>query len=381
MKTRLTSVAVATFFAMALAVTAVPLQAEEPVVVSFRSHPKALASCDFLQRLTALPEWEPFFSAFTSAVDKGLGKELTREKLETKLPKGIVDDIQRAIDKGLTTRSVIEGLFKHVDAVICETHADFDNVDIEAKLRKFVQMICGGQHKADLDLDGFLALLIDANPRDALKYLDYLREGKDFKYLRNDPDGDFVVRFDFEFHGQDIEFAVAGLKLSGEKRYAVLISGERNILNHYDAFKTGRYAALDTSKPFKELALEETCFRVLERQGDRLGWDSTGTEILGKIKRLSVSFNDESGVSQLAVNAEMRAPEDARQVRDIAGGLIALAQLARSENTPNTDFLKSIKIETENEKVSLVMKLDNPELWKLIAQALDQATKEIKKKM
>lgn len=356
---------------------------ESPVIIRFQSNQKSLLSSSFCARLLALPEWEPFFDAFTKACDKGFERE--KQRILDKLPKDVSSDIQRNSDKDLTTRRLIEGFAKHVDAIVFELRADLDRVDIDENLKDIFDILRGKTKDIELDFDGVLAVLIDADPRDALPLLKYLRENKDYKFLRNEPGGDFIIDFDFDFHDREIEFCMAGIQLpqkSGEnKRYALLFSNDDEIASLCESFKTGRHSQLDLSTPRKELALEETCFLFIEQQRQRFGLNSSGTEFFSKIKRLSTSFNDQDGAAQFELSVVMRSQEDAAALRDLLKGMLALAQLGQPENSSLIKWIQSIKIDAENANVAVAVKLDNPELWKELASGLTKATEKIEQKL
>ncbi len=352
-----------------------------PVILSYQANQKALLSCNFCERLFALPEWEPFSKTFTDACDHALGKELSREKLEKRLPKDIVDVIRAQIDQSISTRKIIEGYFKHVEAIVFELQADFDDDDgLDENLKDLAQFLAGKKKDLDLSFDGVLAFIVDVNPRKGLEILKYFREGTDYKFLKNETDGDFILKFDFEYKNREIEFCCAGLKLNGENRYALLFADDEDIARRCKAFKTGRYADLDTSKPMKKWTLEEPCFLFLDHQCKRTGLNSHGVEFFGKIKRAGMVFQDVDGVSQCELSAEMRSKDDALAGRDLLSGLIALAQLNQDENSGAKNMLRSIKIDNKGNAVAVAVQFDSPELWKLIAQGLIEATKKIEEK-
>lgn len=351
--------------------------AEPTSIVSYRVHPKAFLSSNLCQRLTSLEQWEPFYRAFTEACDEAIGKELTPEKLEGKLPNSMIDDIHRAIDRGLSTRRGIEAFFGHVDAIVFELQADLEAVDLEAGVFDLIRLMKGEKIDMKVGVNGVLAALIDENPRNWLGALKYLEEGKDYEYLRNETDGDFALKFDFKVHDHKVKFCCAGIKVR-EGRYALIFSCQDSIERQCEAFKTGKYANLDTSKPLDEIVFEEPCFLFLESQRKRFGWNADGAEFLGKVKRIQAAFQDVDGVSQFGVDVRMETREDARAVRDLLAGLVALVRISQGSNEQVMALLQSVGIDSKDENVSVVVKLDNAELWKIIADGLGKATREIK---
>ncbi|MDR2114765.1 MAG: hypothetical protein LBP87_00130 [Planctomycetaceae bacterium] len=350
---------------------------EGPVIISYQDNFKAFASSDFVGRLTALPEWEPFFEVFTQTCDKAIDKELSLENLQLRLPEPVAKDLRNFLESGISTKTGIESVFQHLEAVIFKLQADFDDDEIDENLQDLTDLLQGRKRDLELDFDGLLAFIIDVNPRSYLSFLKYFRERTDYQFLRNEPNGDFILKFDFEFYARDIEFCCAGIKLN-TGRYVLLFSDDDQIVQYCHAFKNGRYAKIDTTQPKKELILEETCFLFLDRQLKRARINSNGTEFFGKIKKVTAKLHDVGGVSQLEITAAMRTGEDARAVRDLLTGLLAFAQLNANDNSPERGLLQAVQIDTAGTNVSVTAKLDNPELWKLIAKGLQQATEKIK---
>ncbi|MDR3196619.1 MAG: hypothetical protein LBU34_02015 [Planctomycetaceae bacterium] len=346
------------------------------VIISYEDNFKAFAASDFVKRLTALPEWEPFFEAFTKSCDKAIDKELSRENLQRRLPEPVVNDLRTFLESGISTKKGIETVFQHLEAVIFKLQADFDDDEIDENLQDITDLVQGQKEDLDLNFDGLLAFIIDVNPRFCLSFLKYFREKIDYQFLRNEPDGDFILKFDFEFYDRDIEFCCAGIKLN-TGRYAILFSDDDQIVPYYKAFKNGNYDKTDTTLPKKELVLEETCFLFLDRQLKRANLTSNGAEFLGKIRKVKTTLHEVNGVSQFEITAVMRTGEDARAVRDLLTGLLAFVQLSVTENSPERGLLQTIQINAAGTNVSVTVKLDNPELWKLIARQLQQITEKI----
>jgi hypothetical protein len=349
----------------------------EPTIISYQDNVKAFTSSDFVKRLTALPEWEPFYEASTQTCDQAIDKELSRENLQRKLPKPIADDLRRFLESGISAKKGIETVFQHLETIVFKLQADFDDDEIDENLQDIADLLQGQKKDWDFEFDGLLAFIVDVNPRSFLSFLNYLREKTDYQFLRNEPDGDFILKFDFEFHNRDIEFCCAGIKLN-DGRYALLFSDDDQISRYCELFKTGHYAEIDSTQPKKELVLEETCFLFLDRQLKRAKLDSNGTEFFGKIKKVKAVLHDVSGVSQLEITAVMRTGDDARAVRDLLNGLLAFAQLNVSESSPERELLQAVQINTAGTDVSVTAKLDHPAFWKLIAKGLQQATDKIK---
>jgi hypothetical protein len=364
-------------FAVCFAAT-IAVAGDGSPIISYQDNFKAFASSDFAKRLTALPEWEPFFDAFTKTCDKAIDKELSRENLRRRLPDQIADDLRLFLESGISTKKGTEVVFQHLETVIFKLQADFDDDEIDENLQGITDLLRGKTKDLEFDFDGLLAFIIDVNPRSFLSFLNYFREKTDYQFLRNEPNGDFILKFDFEYHDRDIEFCCAGIKLNAE-RYAILFSDDEQIVQYCNAFKTGRYAEMDITQPKKELVLEETCFLFLDHQLKRAKLESNGTEFFGKIKKVNAVLHDVNSVTQLEISAAMRTGEDANAVRDLLIGLLAFAQLTITEDSPERGFFQTIQVSATGTNVFVTVKLDNPELWKLIAKGLQQATEKIKK--
>lgn len=345
---------------------------EKVTVISYQKNVKALTNSDFVSRLIALSEWEPFFETFTNECDKALQKELSREKLGQHLPGVVVDEIRKFLESELSTRKMIEDIFQHLESVLFELQVDSDS----NQLKKLLDLLQSREKNSDIGVNGLLAFVIDVNPRPALGILKYFREGNDYNFLRNEPDGDFVLKFNFELQNKNIEFCVAGLRLSGGN-YAVLFSAENSMTRHCEWFKTGKYSQLDLSQPKMEFVFEEPCFHFLNQKIKQLNPNLNGADFLGKVKSAKMDFHDVNGVSQLALTAVMQNTVDAAALRDMLTGLLAFAQLNQGENSSERELLRAIKVNASENEVSVAIKLDNPEFWELIAKGLNKAKEEI----
>lgn len=353
---------------------------DDPIVAVCRIQPKANRNSDFAKRLAELPEWETFVTAFTGACDQALGKELTLERLEKRLPPSAAAQVNDFIKKGLSTRKGYEIFAAHVDAVLFELEADFDHKHGDENLKDMLDFLRGPKKDLELDFDGFLAFVMDVNPRDFLSFLENFRKDKDYRFLKNEPEGDFILEFDFEYRGREIEACCTGLKLSGENRYVLIFSNEDDIRRYCEAFQTGRYADLDYSKPLTQIGLEESFFLFLDRQQRRLGADSIGTGFLSKIKRATLTFHDVDGVSVLEISGEMTNRDEAKSMNDILTGFIALGQLQFENDATAKELLRSIRTDATDNKVSVQLKLDHGVVWKLLGKGLKIAADEINRR-
>ncbi|MDR2168796.1 MAG: hypothetical protein LBP59_01480 [Planctomycetaceae bacterium] len=350
--------------------------AKSPTIISYRDNFKAFASSDFVQRLFNLPEWEPFAEAYTDACDNAIERELSQDKLNQMLPAEVAQDLRQFIESDITTRKGVQTVFQHLDAIIFELRADFDDDDIDENLKDITDIALGRTKDFEIDFDGVLAFIVDINPRPLISFLKYFREGTDYKFIRNEPDGDFILKFDFEYRNRDIEFCCAGVKL-GVGRYAVIFADDDQISRYCQAFKTGRYSKLDTTQKKKELVVDETCFLFIDRQLKLAKINSNGIEFFSKIKGVKSTLYEEKNKLQFEIDVKMRTVEDSAAFRDLLTGLTALVQLNTAEKSPEREFLQTVKINAGGTNVSVKINLDNPEVWKLIAKRLKEVTDKI----
>ncbi|MDR2345991.1 MAG: hypothetical protein LBE18_07985 [Planctomycetaceae bacterium] len=354
---------------------------ENPVIISYQDNFKIFASSDFAKRLLKLPEWNSYVETFTKACDKKIEQELSADKLNQILPSEVVKDLRQFLESEISTRHIAEAAFQHLEMIIFELQADFDRKEIDENLQDITDILKGRKKDLEIDFDGVLAFIVDINPRSALSFLKYFRKDTDYKFIQNEPNGDFILKFDFDFNGRDIEFCCAGIKLAAD-RYAFIFADDDQIKQYCKAFKTGRYAKLKSTKQKKELILKETCFLFLERQLKNANVDSAekGTEFLSKIKQVKLEFHEDKSIPQVEINATMHTTEDSTAVRDMLNVLITVAQLQTSENSTERNLLKAVKVDTNGVNVFVKINLDNPDLWKIIAKGLKQATNKIKER-
>lgn len=355
-------------------------------IISYQSQPQKIVESDFVKRLLALPEWEPFCREFTAACDKGLKKELgNRDKMERSLPKEVVDHIGSGLDN-LSSRKGIDEFFRHVETILFSLRADDDHEKIDENLIDLSKLLNGRDKDVELDFDGYLAFVVDLSPRPWLSLLKGFREGRDYKFLRNDTDGDFILDFEFEVRNREISFCCAGVKLPGDKpRYALIFSNDDEIQKVCDTFKSGAPLKEISPQPLEQLVLKESCFLFLEQQRKKDDWKIDTSEVFNKIVSLTISFRDVEGVSRIDAKAETRNADDAKALHDIFVGLIALVQFSqgskdKEEAKQVVQFLQSIKLDFSGNETTVAIKLDQPDLWKLIGKGLVKATEEIAEK-
>ena len=85
------------------------------------------------------------------------------------------------------------------------------------------------------------------------------------------------------------------------------------------------------------------------------------------------------GVTQADTRLTVNEADDARTIHDMLLGIVALASLS-SEGNKAADFLQTVKIEQKETDVAVTVKLDHPDLWNVISQALQKAGDEILKR-
>lgn len=360
------AISVLVFFSLLLAMPFVQVKADDDEMVPLiyvQANQKGFLESGFVKRLLALSEWEPFFQRFTEACDSAFAKEFSRENLKKKLPPIVVDDIWNSIERDkISSRTVIEGFFNHVHSIIFqlevereEGHIDFD------------------------DLAGVLAFEMDKNPREGLFVLKYLRENKDYKFKKDDSNGDFIIDFDFDFRDEDIEFSCAGMKLPGENRYLLLLTKEKDVHYYLNRYKNKGVASMQDGSMLS-CRVEEELFRILDKQSKRLACLSDYMEIFDKIDWLELTCKDIDGKSNITLQATMKNQEIAASVRDLVLGFVALAKLNQSQNSELMKLADSIQMNLDGSTVSLSVTPDGSVFWKHFSQMLDKATKEIQKR-
>ena len=352
-----------TVFVLTL-VTASSLQAQEPDIF-FCVRPKACLETAFVKKVTALPEWEPFWTLFCDAGNKGIRKELNdRQQLEKVLPPKAIDMVARTLAiHDFSFRTVVENIVEHLEAVILM--ADINDA------RK---------------VDGVLALIADVDPSIGLVLLPLLNdftEKIDYTILKRGTNGDFIVKFFFRLPQQnlDIEFCCAGLKLPGQaNRYALLFSNEKHIQKYFDAFKEGRTGEQYAAGYAHKITVRESAFHAIAGLDRPAPWAALSAEILDKIKGVEFGVGDKEGITQVELRFSLRQPEDAQTIRDMFAGAIALAQLSAHFSPETTSLLQTINIESNGNDVVAMIKLDHPELWKKTSSVLNKASDGIRKK-
>ncbi|MDR0390451.1 MAG: hypothetical protein LBH59_00975, partial [Planctomycetaceae bacterium] len=324
-------------------------------------------------------EWQPFVETFTKACDRIIDRDL-EDKLEPILPNQVVKDLRQFIDSDISTQKAANAVFQHLETIIFELHADYDDDDIDENLQDITDILQGREKDLEFDFDGVLAFIVDVNPREALSFLKYFRANTDYKFIRNNtPNGDFILKFDFEHQNRDIEFCCAGVKIDAG-RYAVIFADDDRIAQYCQSFKTGRFARLNTKQPKKEFIAKENYFRFIAKQLRLANMNSTKTDFFDKIKNVKAVIHDTNGISQFDLVVTMRTNADAVAVRDLFVGLLAFPKLMSTDKSSELNVLKSIKCDAAGTNVSVQIKLDDPEIWKLISRGLQLATEKIEQR-
>ncbi len=372
-------------FFLALLLPAAFLAAKEPDVF-YCAHPSQYSKTAFVQKLLEMPEWGPFWTLFTDAVDKGVDKELTDpKKLEKGLPAPLAELIAKGVEKRrFSAREAVDEIFTHLQTVIVSVTGDDDDNEAE-EIREAVYDLnkaLAGTKKLDWEMEGVVALVLDVNPRKWMDVLEHFTEGKDYKFLKNESNGDFILEADIEHAGHEIEFCCASVKLPGEKRYALIFSDEDHIRRKFEEFKNGKTGE-DVAKGYvKKLVLGERCFLFASEFGKQHGWAESATDLLGNVKRFESGVHDVDGVTQVEARLSLRKPENAKAVHDLLAGLAALVQLSQTADSKEeakqvARFLQSVKLDLSGNDVALKVKLDHPDLWGLISIVLKKGTQEM----
>jgi len=361
-----------TFLCAVFLSVAFPLLAKEPDAF-YCAKPQALAQTAFVQKLTSLPEWNMFRTQVCDAIDKAVNTNLAdRQQLEKGLPPALAEQLaDKVASTGFSIQKVADGLAEHLEAVVV--------IAEEGESREF---------------DGVIALIGDVDRSSGLVWLsmiDGIQEGKDYKFLKQESNGDFIIQVSSRFRDHDVKFGCAGLKLPGSgDRYAVLFS-KKSIQKYYDAFKKGQTGEEYAKGYAEKLIVNERCFRTLENFGQKQAWPNRTLEVVGKIKGVEIGNRDVSGVTQIEARLSLIKEDDAKTVRDLvlsAGILVEIAAAAKEETDAETkdlarqvaNFLKTVKAEVNGNDVVVTVKLDGTDFWKLASIGLKNVSNELSQK-
>ncbi|MCL2742982.1 MAG: hypothetical protein FWE67_03940, partial [Planctomycetaceae bacterium] len=306
---------------------------------------------------------EPAYTLFCDAVGKGIRKELDDlQKIEKHLPPKVTDAVDMLVQmveiQQLKFRDIIWMVSQNIEAVIFM--ADVSDTD---------------------KVSGAFAIVSHINPSPELSWLRAMdiHEGKDYTFLKKESNGDFIIKSAFNHAGKKIEFCVSGLKLPGNDRYALLFSDPDNIQKYFEAFKEGRTGEEYAKGKAQKIIIGESCFRLIEKYSKQNEWTARAKEIADRVKYLEFSLGDTDGATNLNVRLSMRKEEDAKAI-----SYLLLAYIASIQSVTDTaevaNFLQALKVETKGNDVAMTMKLDYPDLWKVISEALVKASDKIKKR-
>ena len=334
---------------------------------------KGASQTAFAQKLTSLPEWAVFQTLVCDAIDKAVNTGLTdRPNLERVLPPKLAAQIAEKVDaRGFSIREALQALTEHLEAVVV--------IAEENDFQRF---------------DGVVALIADVNPSFGVAWLpiiEGIQEGKDYKFLKKEIDGDFILQFDFESKqlNRNVKFGCAGLRLPGSgPRYALLFSNESGIQKYYDRFKKGETGEEYAKGWTKRLVVGERCFRALEAIGQKQAWPVPAMEFCRKTASFKIGCRDVTGVTQIEAALSLSQTNDARSVRETLQGTAMLVELAlagRADASAETkelarqisNFLQTVKAEADGNDVFVTMKLDGSDFWKLISAGLKKASDEL----
>jgi hypothetical protein len=349
------------------------LSAKEPDAL-FYVKPQAVARAAFVQKLTSLPEWETFRTQACNTIDEVANTGLTdRKQLEERLPKNIADRIASKVETrgGFSVYEMVTALRKHLEAVVVMAE--------------------------DMGSQGFVgtvALIGDIDPSQGLIWLDILggvKEGQDYKFLKKEPGGDFILQASRTVQGRHVEICCAGLKLPGDSRYALLFSNDAGIQKSYDAFKKGTTDAELTKGYVQKLVVGDRGFRAIEKIGQRNTWSARMMDVCGQVNGVEFGSRDLGGSTQIEAKLSLKKADDAKTVRDLilgVGMFVQLAATAKEETSAETkdlarqaaNFLQTIKAEAKGTDVVITLTLDGDDLWNIISGGLKAANNELKQK-
>lgn len=342
-------------------------QAEETTIIAFKANQQALLESKFTKKIMATSEWKLCYSALTSACDFALTRELAPEKWEGKLPKPLVDALSEQVAKGISTRKLIDKYARFVEAVVFELRGDGDKLgECTADLSEVLR---GKGGDIDCNFNGFLAFVLNTDPSNGLKILQYLKEGKDYSYIRNGDE--VIVKFTLKYKKHSIEFCVAGTKLKGQDRYVVLLSDKKRIEQRLNEFKTGRYSEWDYTKPVKELTLDKSFFLFAAQQRQLAGLNAIAAEFLSKVSQMQIVYREVDDAPMFGVETNWNNVDDAEKVRTVLTSLLIMSQVDKAKNKPWAEALRKTKIQREDKRVAVLFNLDNPATLKILSDGLD----------
>jgi hypothetical protein len=359
------------FLCVAFLLTTPFLLARDPDAF-FCVKPQTVEQTAFVKKLTALPEWNAARTTLAGVIDKSVNATLTnRKQLEERLPAKLADQIASKVEErgSVSIYEVIAALREHLEAVVVLAE--------ETDSHGFV---------------GAIALIGDVNPADGLPWLptiDGISEGKDYKFLKTESDGDFIIQTSRKVMDRNVEICCAGVKLPGNNRYALIFSNGIGIQKYCDAFKKGQTGEEFAKGYAQKLIVSDRSFRALEKFGQKQDWPARAMEACGKIKGVEFGFRDIDGATQIEAKLSLKQEDDAKLVRDLVlgtGMFIQLAAVAKEEVSDDTkdlarqaaNFFQTIQAEANGTDVVVTLKLDGDDFWKIISDGLKKTNDELK---
>lgn len=343
--------------------------AELPDAYAYSNLSRGL-DCKLVQFIVAQPEWQPFADTFTKKIDAEYEKAQSRHDFPKDLANMALDKVRNATGKKeISSKDVIE--------LIAE---EFEAIQISVWLES-------GVEKPDVAV----SLFTKFDPVELESFLKFVPQWL-YKKVKQDSEG---TLYKFSQDGKDMYIGYT--KLADRGDYVIAACEKQSRVDQQLEFaKSGEFlnTALVSDGAFKKVEITPTFFdkareNILEQIKAKTNKDPNAenvVKILENLESLKYEVADDSETTSGKLSVTMKNDDDAKNLQEIAEGLIASAKMLAmfsadiDENGKKLISLVSqIKIQQDGQTASATIRCNAPEIESLIKEILAKATEELKK--
>ncbi len=343
--------------------------ADLPDVYAYSNLSRGL-DCKLVQFIVAQPEWQPFVDAFTKKIDAEYEKARSGHNFPKELADMALDKVRDASGKkDISSKDVIQ--------VILE---EFEAFQISVWLES-------GVEKPEIAVSIFTKF----NPVELESFLKFVPEWM-YKKLKQDSTGTI-----YKFSQDDKQMYVGYIPLADRSDYVIAVSEKQNRVEQLLGYaQTGEFlkTALRPDGAFKMVEVTPAFFEtardnILKQIKSKTNKDPNAenlVKILENLESLKYEVADDSETTSGNLSLTMKNDEDAKNLKEIADGFVAMLKFFGTYNAEIDEngkkmiaLVSKIAIQQDSKTVSATIKCNTPEIESLIKEILAKATEELKK--
>ena len=356
--------------AMIFAAPYTAVAADAPDAYAYCNFSRAF-DCKLVKSIAAQPDWKPFADAATKKIDSTYLEVREHPSFPKAFADMVLDKVLQATSKGnksdLTSKDFIGVVAPEFEAILISVWGGQNVEQPEVAVSLFTRF-------DPAEMEDFLKFVPQAfySTRDSV--------GKLYKFLLGD------------------KILYAGyIQLSGRGDYVLAISEHQNRVEQQLQYaKSGEFlkTVLQSSGPFDKIEItsglidkvREKAIQEIKSKGDSDPNAQNVIAILENLVSISLATEDTSESTATTLSVTMKKEEEAKNLKEMAEGLIAMVKMFASfssdldENAKKViGLISQIKIEQKGQTITASLNYGTPEMQNAIKELLAKGLEELKK--